>query len=189
MRDVKREEIPTDFTCEKCGGKMVVKWGRNGNFLACASYPECKSTKEVARNLDGTFEIVPEPTTDEKCETCGAGMLVKRGKFGSFLACSRYPDCKTTKPISLGVKCPREGCGGQIAEKRSRRGKSFFGCVNWKSKGCDFVVWDRPIPQPCPVCNAKFVVKKETKRGTTLRCLECDWKQGAEETEGGENAA
>jgi DNA topoisomerase I len=79
------------------------------------------------------------------------------------------------------VKCPREGCGGQIAEKRSRKGKPFYGCSHWKSKGCDFVVWDRPIPQPCPVCNAKFVVKKEKKSGTTLRCLECDWSQGAEE--------
>jgi DNA topoisomerase-1 len=119
-------------------------------------------------------------------------MLVKRGRFGSFLACSRYPDCKTTKPISLGVKCPRPGCNGQIAEKRSRRGKPFYGCSNWKSKGCDFVVWDRPIPQPCPVCNAKFVVKKEKKSGTTLRCLECDWSQGAdeaEETGGTTNAA
>jgi len=97
-------------------------------------------------------------------------MTVKRGRFGSFLACTRYPDCKTTKPISLGVKCPRPGCGGFIAEKRSRRGKPFYGCSNWAKKGCDFVTWDRPIPQPCPVCQAKFVLKKETKRGTTLRC-------------------
>jgi DNA topoisomerase I len=183
MRDVKREEIPTDWVCEKDGGKMVVKWGRNGSFLACQNYPACRSTKEVVKNLDGTFDLVPEPTTDEVCETCGAPMLIKRGRFGSFLACSRYPDCKTTKPISLGVKCPRDGCGGQIAEKRSRRGKPFFGCSNWKSKGCDFVVWDRPVPQPCPICQAKFVVKKENKRGTMLRCLECDWKQGADESE------
>ena len=60
-------------------------------------------------------------------------MTHKRGRFGAFLACSRYPDCKTTKPISLGVKCPREGCNGQLAEKRSRRGKPFYGCSNWKS--------------------------------------------------------
>src|SRR5687768_8323832 len=127
MRDVKREEIPTDFVCEKDGGKMVVKWGRNGSFLACQNYPTCRSTKEIVKNLDGTYDIVPEPTTDEVCETCGAPMLVKRGRFGTFLACSRYPDCKTTKPISLGVKCPRPGCNGQIAEKRSRRGKPFYG--------------------------------------------------------------
>jgi DNA topoisomerase-1 len=184
MRDVKREEIPTEWTCEKCGKPMVIKWGRNGSFLACQGYPECRNTKEVVKNLDGTWELVPEQTTDEKCETCGAPMTVKRGRFGSFLACTRYPDCKTTKPISLGVKCPRPGCGGFIAEKRSRRGKPFYGCSNWAKKGCDFVAWDKPIPQPCPVCQAKFVLRKETKRGVTLRCMECDWRsEGSDEAE------
>ena len=187
MRDVKREEIPTEWTCEKCGKPMVIKWGRNGNFAACTGYPECRTTMEVVKNLDGTWEKVPPQTTDEICETCGAPMTVKRGRFGSFLACTKYPDCKTTKAISLGVKCPRPGCGGYIAEKRSRRGKPFYGCSNWAKKQCDFVAWDKPIPEPCPICNAKFVVKKENKRGIVKRCLECDWKQGADETE--ENAA
>jgi DNA topoisomerase I len=187
MRDVKREEIATEWVCEKCGKPMVIKWGRNGSFLACSGYPECRTTMEVVKNLDGTWEKVPPQTTDEVCETCGAPMTVKRGRFGSFLACTKYPECKTTKPISLGVKCPRPGCGGFIAEKRSRRGKPFYGCSNWAKKQCDFVAWDKPIPQPCPICNAKFVVKKENKRGIVLRCLECDWKQGADETE--ENAA
>jgi DNA topoisomerase-1 len=188
MRDVKREEIATEWVCEKCGKPMVIKWGRNGSFLACQGYPECRNTQEVVKNLDGTWEKVPPQTTDEVCETCGAPMTVKRGRFGSFLACTRYPDCKTTKPISLGVKCPRPGCGGFIAEKRSRRGKPFYGCSNWAKKGCDFVAWDKPIPQPCPVCQAKFVLRKETKRGVTLRCMECDWRsEGADESE--ENAA
>ncbi|MGN6109457.1 MAG: type I DNA topoisomerase [Kofleriaceae bacterium] len=187
MRDVKREEIPTEWVCEKCGKPMVIKWGRNGSFLACQGYPECRNTQEVVKNLDGTWEKVPVQTTDEVCETCGAPMTIKRGRFGTFLACTRYPECKTTKAISLGVKCPRPGCGGFIAEKRSRRGKPFYGCSNWAKKQCDFVAWDRPVPQPCPICNAKFVVKKENKRGVMLRCLECDWKQGADESE--ENAA
>lgn len=183
MRDVKREEIPTDFLCEKCGKNMVVKWGRNGSFLACQGYPECRNTKEVVKNLDGTYEIVPPPTTDEVCETCNAPMTIKRGRFGNFLACTRYPDCTTTKPISLGVKCPRPGCGGFLTEKRSRRGKPFFGCSNWAKKDCDFVAWDKPVPQPCPQCNQKFVLKRESKRGVTLRCMECDWKQGVDDTE------
>ncbi len=187
MRNVKREEIPTEWTCEKCGKPMVIKWGRNGSFLACQGYPECRTTMEVVKNLDGTWEKVPPQTTDEICETCGAPMTIKRGRFGSFLACTKYPECKTTKAISLGVKCPRPGCGGFIAEKRSRRGKPFYGCSNWAKKQCDFVAWDKPVPQPCPICNAKFVVKKENKSGTTLRCVECDWKQGVDESE--ENAA
>jgi DNA topoisomerase-1 len=182
MRDVKREEIPTDFVCEKCGKPMVIKWGRNGSFLACQGYPECRNTKEVVKNLDGTFDVVPEQTTDEVCDLCTAPMTIKRGRFGSFLACTKYPECKNTKPISLGVKCTRPGCGGFLAEKRSRRGKPFYSCSNWK-KGCEFLSWDRPVPQPCPVCQAKFVVRKEAKRGATLRCLECDWRQGADETE------
>ncbi|MFN0252254.1 MAG: type I DNA topoisomerase [Kofleriaceae bacterium] len=183
MRDVKREEIATEWVCEKCGKPMVIKWGRNGSFLACQGYPECRNTMEVVKNLDGTWEKVPPQTTDEICETCGAPMTVKRGRFGSFLACTKYPECKTTKPISLGVKCPRPGCGGFIAEKRSRRGKPFYGCSNWAKKQCDFVAWDKPIPQPCPTCQAKFVLKKETKRGITLRCMECDWQQGVADPE------
>jgi len=177
MRDVKREEIATDYVCEKCGKPMVIKWGRNGSFLACQGYPECRNTKEIQRGLDGKIEIVPEATTDEVCENCSAPMVVKRGRFGSFLACSRYPDCKTTKPISLGVTCPRENCGGFLTEKRSRRGKSFFGCSNYSKKGCDFVAWDRPIPEPCPDCGAKFLVKKETRAGTTIKCLSCEYKK------------
>jgi DNA topoisomerase-1 len=185
MRDVKREEIPTDYTCEKCGSPMVVKWGRNGSFLACQGYPECRNTKEITRSADGTIEIVPEATTDEVCETCGAPMKVKRGRFGTFLACSRYPDCKTTKPISLGVSCPKVGCGGFLTEKRSRRGKVFFGCSNYAKSGCDFVTWDRPIPVPCPDCGAAFLVKKENRSGVTIRCLSCDYKKSGE----GEQAA
>ncbi len=187
MRDVKREEIPTDHVCADCKKPMVIKWGRNGSFLACSGYPECRNTKEIERKSDGTFDIVPETTTDESCETCSAPMKVKRGRFGSFLACSRYPDCKTTKAISLGVACPRETCGGFLTEKRSKRGKSFFGCSNYSKKGCDFVSWDRPIKEPCPDCGAKFLVKRENRRSSVIKCMSCDYKRegagGGEETE------
>jgi DNA topoisomerase-1 len=171
MRDVKREEIPTEHTCEKCGSPMVIKWGKNGSFLACSGYPACKNTKEFLRRPDGTIEIAAETTTTEVCDLCGSPMVVKRGRFGEFLACSRYPECKSTKAISLGVACPREGCGGFIAEKRSRRGKSFYGCSNYAKTKCDFVLWDRPLPRPCPSCGAKFLVKKISRRGTQIRCV------------------
>jgi DNA topoisomerase I len=171
MRDVKREEIPTEHTCEKCGSPMVIKWGKNGSFLACSGYPACKNTKEFVKRPDGSIEITPEATTTEVCELCAAPMLVKRGRFGEFLACSRYPDCRSTKAISLGVTCPRPGCGGFIAEKRSRRGKPFYGCSNYAKTKCDFVLWDRPIPKPCPSCNAPFLVKKVSRRGTQIRCV------------------
>ena len=152
---------------------MVIKWGRNGEFLACSGYPECKNTKEFERTEDGKIELKPEPTTDEVCETCGAQMVVKRGRFGSFLACSRYPECKTTKPISLGVNCPKPGCGGFLTEKRSKRGTPFYGCSNYSKTSCDFVAWDRPVKEPCPQCGAEFLLRKETRRGPKLRCVSC----------------
>jgi DNA topoisomerase-1 len=177
MRDVKREEIPTEHVCEKCGGPMVIKWGRNGSFLACKNYPECKNTKEFLRRADGSIKILEERTTDERCDVCGAEMKVKRGRFGEFLACSRYPECKGTKPISIGVACPKEGCGGFLTAKRSRRGKVFYGCANYAKTKCDFVTWDLPIPEPCPSCGAPFLVKKELRSGTTVKCLRCAYSR------------
>ena len=100
---------------------MVIKWGRNGHFLACSGYPECRNTKEFTRNADGSLTVVPTTRpSDQICPTCGSPMVIKRGRFGEFLACSRYPECKTTSPISLGVDCPKPDCGGYLTEKRSR---------------------------------------------------------------------
>ncbi len=171
MRDVKREEIPTDLICEKCGGMMVRKFGRNGPFIACKNYPECKNTKEFMLLGDGSIKIIEDKTTDEKCDECGAEMRVKRGRFGEFLACSRYPECKGTKPISIGVGCPKEGCGGFLTAKRSRRGKVFYGCSNYSKTKCDFVTWDLPINEVCPSCGAPFLTRRELRSGATVRCV------------------
>jgi DNA topoisomerase I len=192
MRDIKREEQATDQVCEKCGKPMVIKWGRNGHFLACSGYPECRNTKEYTRNADGSLTVVATTRpSDQICTTCGAPMVVKRGRFGEFLACSRYPDCKTTSPLSLGVACPKPDCGGYVTEKRSKRGKIFFGCSNYSKTQCDFVSWDRPIPEPCPKCGAKFVVQKVSKAGTRIRCLNegCGYSADAAEAEAPEPPA
>ncbi len=171
MRDVKREEIPTDFICEKSGDPMVIKWGRNGSFLACKAYPDCKNTKEFMRLADDSLKILEPPTTTEKCDVCGAAMLHKRGRFGEFLACTRYPECTGTKPVSIGVACPKPDCGGFLTAKRSRRGKVFYGCSNYTKTKCDFVTWDLPVNEVCPSCNAPFLVKRELKSGTVLKCV------------------
>jgi len=171
MRNVKAEEQKTDEVCEKCGKGMVIKWGRNGHFLACSGYPECKNTKEYRKNADGTLTVVPTTRpSDMKCPTCGADMVIRRGRFGEFQACTRYPDCKTTAPMSLGVTCPKPNCGGYLTEKRSKRGKVFFGCSNYQKTQCDFVSWDRPVPQPCPKCGLPFLLQKVSKTGTRLYC-------------------
>ena len=186
MRNLKAEEKPTDEVCEKCGKPMVIKWGRNGHFLACTGYPECRNTKEFVRNADGSLTVVPSTRpSDQICPTCGSPMVVKRGRFGEFLACSKYPECKTTSPMSLGVDCPKPGCGGYLTEKRSRRGKTFFGCSNYSRTKCDFVSWDRPLPQACPKCGAKFVVQKMSKAGTRIRCINegCDYSSDPEAQE------
>lgn len=160
MRDVKREVVATEFKCENCGSQMVIKWGRRGEFLACTAYPDCKTTKEFTRTEDGRVEIVKPEKVDEKCEVCGSPMLVKHGRFGKFLACSRYPDCKTTKSIGLGVKCPE--CGGELAERRTKTGRTFYGCTKYPD--CKFALWSKPIVGPCPDCGYPILVEKYVKK-------------------------
>nr|MBN2276683.1 type I DNA topoisomerase [candidate division Zixibacteria bacterium] len=171
----KQQEIKESLTekteeiCENCGSPMVIKWGRNGRFLACSGYPECKTTRPLAGE---TEEVVK---TDEKCEKCGSPMVVKTGRFGKFLACSAYPTCKTTRPLPTGVKCPREGCGGDVVVKRSKRGKVFYGCSNYPK--CDFVAWYKPVNKTCPQCQNNYMYEKVSqKRGTYLACPTCKHK-------------
>ena len=180
MRDVKRQEIATELTCEKCGKPMVIKWGRMGEFLACSGYPECRNTMNFIRE-DG--KVVPqkeeEVPVDEKCPDCGAAMVMKRGRFGRFLACTRYPECRGTKPVSIGVTCPK-GCGGYITEKRSRRGRTFYGCSSYPR--CDFVSWDRPRNEACPQCGSAYLLDKYSKKtGPFIACpnKECGYRREA----------
>ena len=176
MRDVKAELTPTDIACDKCGKPMVIKWGRHGQFLACTGYPDCKNTKPFVRLENGEVEAAPEETTDEVCPKCSAPLTIKHGRFGKFLACSRYPECKHTQGMSTGVLCPEDG--GNLVERRSRYGKMFYSCANYPD--CKFAVWQKPLPRPCPSCNAPFLVEKYSKKtGPSIACLnkECDYKE------------
>jgi DNA topoisomerase-1 len=232
----KQQAIPTDETCENCGSPMVIKLGRFGQFLACSNYPECRTTREVAKpqaaaadgdgaadGADGAAESV-----EETCELCGKPMAMKRGRFGPFLGCTGYPECRNIRRVSkktgavapapvpvegetcpvdgaqlvrrhgpygefvscanypgckyikretTGVACPRPGCKGEIVVKKSKRGKYFYGCSEYPK--CDTVYWDKPVAEPCPECNAPFVLEKTTKKGTTRTCVreECGHKE------------
>ena len=185
MRDVKGSGEPTGLACDVCGdGEMLIKWGRNGEFLACSKYPECKSTRNFVRDDQGKIIALEKEQvlTDETCEKCGKPMQVRFGRYGKFLGCSGYPECtnirKTGKPVtSLGVTCP-ECNEGDIQQKWSRRGKLFYSCSQYPK--CKFALWDRPVSEPCPRCQAPFIVEKTTKRaGTTRRCIReaCDYQE------------
>ena len=177
MRNVKGEETPTDIKCEKCGNSMVIKWGKLGYFLACSGYPECKNTMNFKKSEDGTIEAMKEETTGENCPQCGSPMVIKSGRFGRFFACSKYPDCKTTKPITTGIACPQEGCGGELTEKRSKRGKVFYSCTKYPT--CTFAMWDKPVPKPCPQCGAPFMAEKYARGSSSIICIkkECRYKE------------
>ncbi len=178
MRNIKRMEEKTEISCPKCSAHMVVKWGKSGSFLGCSRYPDCSSTMPFKR-IDG--KIVPEDqkrVSDVKCSSCGAPMVVKRGKYGEFLGCSRYPDCSSTMPLPTDVKCPKEKCGGDVVAKRTKRGKTFYGCSNYPN--CDFVSWQKPVAKPCETCDSPYLLEKVTKDAVRLVCPSCKAVTAAE---------
>jgi DNA topoisomerase-1 len=160
----------TKEICEKCGSPMIIRWGKNGRFLACSSYPDCKNTKPLESDENG------EILSDQKCELCGAPLMVKIGRYGKFLSCSKYPECKFTRPFSIGVACPQEGCNGSVVERKSKRGRIFYGCSNYPK--CKFASWDKPVNEACPNCGAKFLVEKVNKsKGEYLKCVKCEYEK------------
>ncbi|MEK7853035.1 MAG: type I DNA topoisomerase [Planctomycetota bacterium] len=139
------EVLPPETTeqkCEKCGSAMVVKTGRHGKFLACSAYPNCKSTKSL------TGDSVKSEPTDEKCEKCGSAMVIRISKKGRFMGCSAYPKCRNLKPLPTGVKCPKEGCDGDLIRRRSKKGGVFFGCSKYPD--CDYITNELPDATSTP---------------------------------------
>jgi DNA topoisomerase-1 len=212
MKNLRREEIPTDEKCELCGSAMVMRWGKFGRFLSCANYPKCRNTRELKEN-----DQEPVETPQESCSKCGSPMVLKKGKYGHFLACTGYPKCKNTKKLiqmngqtvpaqeteldencpscgdklvkklgrygefvacrqypecryikanTTGVTCP-ECKEGEVVERKSRRGKIFYGCDRYPD--CKFVLWQKPISESCPECEAPYLLEKTTKKSGTRR--------------------
>ena len=159
---------PAAEPCGLCGRPMVVKMGRYGPFLACSGYPDCKNSKDIPK-AGGESGEQNEETTDEVCGECGKPMAVKRGRYGPFLSCTGYPDCKNRKNIQkeTGAACPK--CGGSLVERRSKRGP-FYGCSNYPA--CGFLVNRPPLQQPCPECDGLLVAAAQGQ----ARCSNCVWK-------------
>jgi DNA topoisomerase-1 len=169
--------------CENCGKPMAMKRGRFGQFLACTGYPECKTTRKlIATKQGGLRAAKADQVLEELCPRCNANLVIKQGRYGEFTACTKYPECKYVKHKTTGVKCPKDADkGGEIVERKSKRGKVFFGCANYPD--CDFVLWNRPIAEECPKCKAPFLTEKITKKhGRQLICNndECDYARAEE---------
>ena len=179
--------IETDIKCQECGRTMLVKFGRNGAFLACSGYPDCKYTSDFVRDEKGNIQAVERKEQElEKvgtCPKCGKDLVVKKARTGSrFIACTGYPDCKYTQSFSTGVKCPREGCSGELVERGSKKGKVFYGCSKYPD--CTYALWDLPVNKKCPECGSPILVRKNTKaRGEHLACPEkgCNYRDEEEE--------
>ena len=233
MKDIRTMEEQTGETCETCAKPMVIRWGRHGRFLACSGYPACKNTRELApdgADSDAAADSEKQ-ASQEPCPDCGKPMALRKGRFGPFLACTGYPDCKTTRRLgtdgsgrppareirleencprcdqplaikhgrfgeftacssypkcryvkrkTLEVACPQSDCGGEIVERKSRRGKIFYGCDHYPK--CRFVLWNKPIKKACPRCDTGFVLEKTTrKQGTLHYCHDesCDFRESA----------
>ncbi len=188
MLSVKGVGVPTGLTCPACAKELHIKVGKNGPFLACIGYPQCTYTRNYIRDEKGVIhpeEPLQQQANGQMCHQCGSPMVLKKGKFGEFLACVRYPHCKTTRSAngssngkSTGVKCPEPNCDGELVERTSKRGKVFYGCSKFPS--CNFASWDKPVAKPCPQCGAPFMVEKETKKeGRIYKCINeiCGYKE------------
>jgi len=178
-KDVVPEE-ESDEVCDKCGTKMIIKTGRFGKFLGCGAYPDCKNIKSMP-GKDGEKEKTPEQKAleekhkDDICEKCGKPMAVKNGRFGPFLGCTGYPDCKNIKSLNenakTGVKCP--SCGkGEIVQKRSKRG-IFYACDQYPD--CKTALWGKPTGEKCPECSSLLVESKDG--GLVCSKKECKFKK------------
>jgi DNA topoisomerase-1 len=178
MPDLRRG-TETGQSCPKCGSPLLERWGRFGRFLACSGYPNCDFTQNFGGNGGGRAEDV---LTGEACERCGRPLVIREGRYGRFLACSGYPECENTKPLTTGISCPQDGCGGELVERRSRRGKAYYACSRYPD--CKFILWRRPVAGPCPACGAPFLLERRARGGKVVRsCFRetCKYTQTLEE--------
>jgi len=183
--DVKVEGLPLGEVdparaaerCPKCGRPLVVRFGRYGGFIGCSGYraePSCDYTSDLEAKPQAAAET--DSAEVAPCELCGRPMALRRSRFGTFLGCTGYPECKNIRklgpqpapPKDLGIGCPE--CGkGTLQEKRSRRGKVFYSCSRYPD--CKYALWNKPIDETCPSCGHPFLTEKTTKKkGTVWLC-------------------
>lgn len=182
MLNLKTAGWPTDLNCPRCSLPLKIRFSRTGPYLACSGYPGCSFTSNYERDDKGGIHPVEQKQnlTDEVCEKCGKPMALKNGRYGDFLACTGYPKCRNTRPVSSGIACPREGCGGDLVERMSRRGR-FYGCSKYPE--CKMLFQGEPVRESCPVCQAPVLFRKSAKSGIgTVFCINpsCKYKKKEE---------
>ncbi|BCX82378.1 DNA topoisomerase I [Methylomarinovum caldicuralii] len=186
-KDVTQEAL--DEKCPECGGQLSIRLGRNGRFIGCTNFPECKYT----RNLDSDGKAQEPETLDRQCPQCGKPLQIKVSRYGKFIGCSGYPKCRYVEPLEkpedTGVECPQ--CHqGNLLKRKSRGGKIFYSCATYPK--CRYAVWNPPLAEPCPECGWPILTLKTTKRrGTEKVCPQkhCGYTAPYEETEAAEAAA
>ncbi len=182
------EPEPSEVSCDLCGKPMLKRWSKRGWFLGCSGYPKCKGIKSLQVGADGQLNEARQVITDYKCDVCGKPMAIRTGRYGQFLSCTGYPECKNAQPVPLGVKCPKCKTGDLIEIRPAKRGgRTFYGCSNYKDEAikCDFKLWAKPLPEPCPNCHAEFVVRGGTKTKPMIQCVTegCGFKREPTEEE------
>ncbi len=162
-KDLSVDQDTEEEICEECGQPMILRRGRFGQFMACTSYPKCRSTRRLDQG-----KRVPDIPLDEKCPQCGRNLVLRHGRFGEFTSCTGYPDCKYIKQNFIGVKCP-ECKEGELVEKKARtRGNLFYGCARYPQ--CKFTSNWKPVAEKCPQCGSEYLVEKMLKSGPVLAC-------------------
>lgn len=164
-RDRLKEQLfeETGEQCPECGAPMVIRWGKYGKFKACTAFPKCRYSTPVEEEGETEF-------SGRACPLCGGKLLVKSGRYGRYLGCENHPRCRHTQAVPTGVGCPEEGCGGELVEKRTRKGRTFYGCSRFPE--CKYALWNRPVDRTCPRCG--FPILEEKKKG--IWCPGCKKK-------------
>jgi len=176
---------PTEVACDQCGGQMVIREGRFGKFMACSNYPKCKNTYNIDQSGNKVAQAPKEPPvkTDQLCPSCGAHLVIRKSRTGSeFYGCEKYPKCKFTKPMELGLKCVKPGCEGNLVIRLANR-RRFIGCDRYPE--CDFAAFGQlDTETPCPVCqNAWTVVTKGRGKPGVRKCPRpgCTYEEAMED--------
>ena len=178
-QEVQRKDVTSeamDEKCELCGHQLLIRLGKNGRFVGCSNYPDCKYTRPLEASPDAPQD--PTPELDRKCPKCNHDLAYKVGRYGRFIGCTNYPECRHIEslnpPKELEVTCPK--CNeNKMVQKRSRKGKIFFACNGYPK--CKYAVWDEPVAKQCPECKWPIMTQKTpAKSAPYLLCPECKHK-------------